>query len=259
MLAKMLVGVVIIALSSIALTTNDASVAFARQQEKQTGSTSSERYSCPMHPEVVSSKPDKCSKCGMNLRLEKAAAPDTSVKSGADGNAPLNFPQIPDTPVYDQHGKQLKFYSDLVKHKVVAINFVFTTCTTICPPLTATFRRVQQELEAASMKDVQLISISVDPTVDTPERLADFAAKFKAGPGWTFVTGEKDQINALLRALSMAVSNKNDHTPVVLVGNDLSGHWARTYGLSRPSTIVKVITDAAKSASSPKPRGGGSQ
>jgi protein SCO1/2 len=93
---------------------------------------------------------------------------------------------------------------------------------------------------------VKLISVSVDPTTDTPERLYDFAEKFKAGPGWTFVTGDKAEIDSLLRALGAAVADKSDHTPMVLVGNDAAGYWTRTYGLSSPDALVKVITEAAK-------------
>jgi cytochrome oxidase Cu insertion factor (SCO1/SenC/PrrC family) len=153
--------------------------------------------------------------------------------------------RIPDATVYNQNGRRLNFYTDLVKGKTVAINFIFTTCTTICPPLTATFRRVQQQLSEREGNDITLISISVDPTTDTPERLYDFAAKFKAGPGWTFVTGDKAEIDSLLRALGAAVADKNDHTPMILVGNDAVSYWTRTYGLSSPTTLVKVITEAA--------------
>ena len=209
------------------------------------------RYACPMHPEVNSARPGKCPKCGMALRLVReetggavAAADDAA--GPADDGGTLSPPDIPDIYVYDQDGKRLKFYTDLVKGKVVAINFIFTTCTTICPPLTATFRRVQQELEKGAGPDVRLISISVDPLVDTPERLRDFAAKFKARPGWTFVTGDKIGIDSLLRALGAAVTDKNDHTPIVLVGNDATGYWTRTYGLSPPAALVKVITETAE-------------
>ena len=106
--------------------------------------------------------------------------------------------RIPDATVYDQNGNKLKFYTDLVKGKTVAINFIFTTCTAICPSLTATFRRVQQELGDRVGQDVHLISVSVDPTTDVPERLKEYAAKFKAGPGWTFVTGDKVEIDSVL-------------------------------------------------------------
>jgi protein SCO1 len=161
--------------------------------------------------------------------------------------AAITLPQrrIPDIPVRDQNGRRLNFYTDLVKDKTVAINFIFTTCTTICPSLTATFRRVQEDL-ATRAPDVQLISISVDPITDTPERLRDFAARFKAGPGWTFVTGDKADIDSLLLGLGAAAANANDHTPTILVSNDVTGYRTRPYGLSSPAALVKVITEAAR-------------
>ncbi|MFH0344007.1 MAG: SCO family protein [Chromatiales bacterium] len=156
----------------------------------------------------------------------------------------ISSPRIPDTAVYDQNGKRLRFYTDLIKGKTVAINFIFTTCTTICPPLTAMFRKLQQDLGERIGLEVRLISVSVDPATDTPERLRDFAAKFNAGPGWTFVTGNKAEIDSLLQALGAAVGDKNDHTPMILVGNDVAGYWTRAYGLTPPATLVKLITEA---------------
>ena len=207
------------------------------------------RYACPMHPEVTSNRPGKCPKCGMALRVvedePEAASVSDTLKATTDDKETAISLRIPDTPVLDQDGKRLNFYTDLVKGKAVAINFIFTTCTTICPPLTATFRRVQVDLGEHVGRDVHLISVSVDPTTDVPERLKDFAAKFKAGPGWTFVTGEKTEIDALLKALGAAVADKNDHTPMILVGNDAVGYWTRTYGLAPPSALVRVISEAA--------------
>jgi len=223
-------------------------VTSAGQKRAKAQSRNRARHVCPMHPEVVSGKPGKCPKCGMALRVEEKetdGAAATASDTPAAAHTSHTPVEIPDVTVYDQNGERRRFYTDLVKGKVVAINFIFTTCTTICPPLTATFRRVQQELEKGAGRDAQLISISVDPATDTPERLRDFAAKFKAQPGWTFVTGEKSEIDSLLKALGAAVSDKNDHTPVVLVGNDATGYWTRTYGLSAPTALVEVITQAA--------------
>ncbi len=151
---------------------------------------------------------------------------------------------IPDLEVVDQDNRRVKFYSDLVKGKTVAINFIFTTCTTICTPLGATFARVQKELKAASNDDVQLISISVDPVTDTPQRLKTWRAKFKAGDGWTLVTGDKQTINKLLEGLSASAAKRDDHSAIVLIGNDLTGQWTRAYGLAKPSQIITLIKEA---------------
>jgi protein SCO1/2 len=152
---------------------------------------------------------------------------------------------IPDVELLDEEGRRVRFYSDLVRGKVVAINFIFTTCTTVCPPLTATFARVRQALGERAGRDVHLISVSVDPVTDTPERLKAWGEKFKAGPGWTFVTGDKSRVDELLRALGASAKEREDHTPSVLIGNDKAGQWTRAYGLSPPARLVKIIDDAA--------------
>jgi cytochrome oxidase Cu insertion factor (SCO1/SenC/PrrC family)/DNA-binding beta-propeller fold protein YncE len=199
-------------------------------------------YSCPMHPEVKSSKPGTCPKCKMDLRLtkaetvEKPAAPAPAYASGRKM-------MIPDVEVLDQDGNALHFYRDLIKDKTVAINFIFTNCTTICPPLAATFARVQKDMGDKVGKDVHFISISVDPLTDTPERLKAWGAKFKAGAGWTFVTGEKQEMDKLLNALGAAVSKREDHTPAMIIGNDAKGVWTRTYGLAKTGQIVGLILD----------------
>jgi cytochrome oxidase Cu insertion factor (SCO1/SenC/PrrC family) len=150
---------------------------------------------------------------------------------------------IPDVEVLDQHGNELHFYTDLIKDKTIAINFIFTNCTTICPPLAATFARVQKQLGDKVGRDVHFISISVDPVTDTPERLKAWGAKFKAGVGWTFVTGTKEEMDKLLSALGASVSRREDHSPAVIIGNDQKGLWTRTYGLASPSVIAKLILD----------------
>ncbi|HYP52947.1 MAG TPA: SCO family protein, partial [Pyrinomonadaceae bacterium] len=159
----------------------------------------------------------------------------------ADGQGKLS---IPDLELLNQDGQKIRFYTDLIKNRVVAINFIFTTCTTICPPLGATFARVQKELGPRAGSDVHFISVSVDPATDTPERLKAWGAKFKAGPGWTFVTGDKTSIDQLLNALAASASKREDHSPTVVVINDAKNVVTRTYGLARPSQIIKVIDEA---------------
>lgn len=227
------------AFSSIQLITCSQAEAAQKQQSI---------YVCPMHADVKSATSANCPKCTMALRV---ATSDSATSTSSDGAEKPGDKQdqvgveIPDANVIDQDGQQLRFYTDLVKGKVVAINFIFTTCTTICPPLTAIFREVQQQLGDRLGRDVSLISVSVDPTTDVPERLSAFSAKFDRGDGWTFVTGAKREIDRLLRALGAYVGDKNDHTPMILIGNEKAGYWTRTYGLAPPAMLVKAITEAA--------------
>ena len=221
--------------------------------EKKTTTKQVRSYVCPMHPDVKSTKRGKCPKCKMDLRLERvtdnavaatmrASVTDTAnTESNESGSARKMV--IPDVEVLDQNGNALHFYSDLIKGKTVAINFIFTNCTTICPPLAATFARVQKDLGDKTGRDVHFISISVDPLTDTPERLKAWGAKFKAGDGWTFVTGDKQEIDKLLNALGASVSRREDHSPTVIVGNDLKGVWTRTFGLARSAQMEGLIMD----------------
>jgi protein SCO1 len=203
------------------------------------------QYACPMHPDIKSaSSGAKCSKCSMAV----IPSPTSAASENAEvSNLRIKFPEA---QVYDQLGKKLNFYVDLIKERTVAINFVFTTCTTICPPLTATFRRVQQQLGDRIGRDVFLISVSVDPVTDVPERLRAYSEKFKAAPGWTFVTGSKTEIDSLLRALGAYVPDKNDHAPTILIGNDAARFWTRAYGLAPAATIVRLLNEASGKESS---------
>ena len=220
--------------------------------------TTTDFYSCPMHPEVKSKKKGTCPKCRMDLRLTHAEPKQPAAESDMSMSTPAAKPvaegehaayahskmNIPDVELLDQDGRKVHFYSDLVKGKTVAIQFIFTTCTTICPPLGATFSRVQRDLGERAGRDVRLISISVDPATDTPERLKAWGGKFKAGAGWTLLTGPKPSVDELLRSLGAAVSDPADHSAAVIVGNDAKGQWKRTYGLATPSVLLKLIGDA---------------
>ena len=177
---------------------------------------------------------------GQQARSGHHASPSASADA-----APESGLAIPDVLLLDQQGRKVRFYSGLVKGKVVAINFIFTTCTTICPPMGATFAKVQKLLGDRG-KDVHLISVTLDPLNDTPERLRAWAAKFDARPGWTLVTGPKPEVDRLLRALGSYVPQKEDHAPLVLVGNDSLALWTRADGLRSAAKLVKVIDEVSQ-------------
>lgn len=162
--------------------------------------------------------------------------------------------RIADVPVVDQHGTTKRFYSDLVKDRVVAINFIFTSCTTICPTLGANFARVQSLL-GESAKDVSLISISLDPVNDTPARLAAWSTKLGGKDGWTLVTGERSDIDALLKSVGAFTPDKNDHGPLVVIGDDRTGKWERMNGFTAPAKIVEALQALGKqqAAATPTP------
>ena len=146
-----------------------------------------------------------------------------------------------DVELLDQDGKSVRFYTDLLKDKVVAMNFVFTTCTTVCPPMGASFGRLQKELGERYGRDVYLISVSVDPVTDTPQRLKAWSQQFDAGDGWTLVTGPKAQVNQVLKALKVFTPDSKDHAPLVLLGNDRTGIWQKAHGFTPPAKLASLL------------------
>jgi protein SCO1 len=148
---------------------------------------------------------------------------------------------IPDVKVVTQDGRTVDFYSDLIKGKVVAVNFVFTTCTTVCPPLGATFGRLQD-----AHKGAHLVSVSIDPEVDTPARLKTWSQKFGARPGWTLVTGKKDDIVRILKAMNAYSADFANHQPVTVLGNDATGTWKRSYGFTPASKLAVMLAELEK-------------
>ncbi len=169
----------------------------------------------------------------------------------AAGQAPATNPL--DVEVVDQHGHTVRFYSDLMKDRVVAINFIFTSCQTICTLLGAKFAKVDRLLADRHIVNVQLISISVDPANDTPEQLRNFAARYGVTQRWKLVTGEKRNVEQLLRSLGEYTPDKTAHTGRVLIGRG-DGSWVRADGLGSPEKIADLL--AATAAQQPPVRNG---
>lgn len=150
---------------------------------------------------------------------------------------------IPDAEVFNQDGRKIRFYSDLVKDKVVIVSFVFTSCALICPMQGESLSKLQAKLGERLGSEVHLISISLDPEADTPERLRTWGLKFGARPGWTLVTGKKSEIDKVAVALTGAPVVKGEHSPAVYVGSDKTGRWIRAYGLGEPAKFAGLIDE----------------
>lgn len=146
----------------------------------------------------------------------------------------------PDVELIDQSGKHVHFYSELVSGHTVAVNFVFTACTTICPVMSANFVKLEKLLGSRLGRDILLISISVDPVNDTPAKLKQFATKFGALPGWTLLTGDRGNVERLLRALGEYSPDKVQHSSEVLIGSG-DGRWIRANAMESPDKIKALL------------------
>jgi protein SCO1/2 len=152
--------------------------------------------------------------------------------------------KLPDLELLDQEGRSVKFRSDLVQDRLVVIDFIYTSCGTVCPILSAVFAQLQEELGDALGEEVLLISISVDPGTDRPERLKAYAERYQAKPGWTFLTGERQTIDQLLSALGTYAFDLSEHPPSVLVGNADKGQWTRFNGFPKPQQIHQALAES---------------
>ena len=148
-----------------------------------------------------------------------------------------------DVELLDQDGKKVRFYSDVLKNKIVAINTFFTTCTNICPPMNRNFEKLQDALGDRLGKDVFLVSITVDPETDTPTRLKEYGNRFHARPGWMFLTGKKENVDWALYKLGQYVETKDAHTSIFIIGNEPKGLWKKAFGLAPADQLIKILED----------------
>ena len=170
--------------------------------------------------------------------------PEKPMQAAASGPSAARFPNVPLTT---HEGTEVRFYQDLVKGKVVLINFMYATCTNSCPTFTANLVRVQQLFGGRVGRDVFMYSISLDPEHDTPQVLSQYAKNYSVQPGWTFLTGSTANITTLRRRLGLRDpdpvidADKTQHIGVVLYGNERFDRWAACPALSEPKEIVKYI------------------
>jgi protein SCO1/2 len=163
-----------------------------------------------------------------------------TAKAGPD---PSHFPNI---ELVTQDGKKVHFYDDLIKGKIVAIDLIYTTCEYACPLETARLVQVQKKLGDRVGSDIFFYSISIDPQHDTPQVLKAYMEKFRVGPGWTFLTGKKQDIDFLSQRLGLYSDpsiNKDGHLPHLLIGNEATGQWMRGSALDNPSFQARMIGD----------------
>jgi protein SCO1/2 len=149
-----------------------------------------------------------------------------------------------DVELINQDGQKMRFYSDVLKDKVVIINTFFTTCTGVCPPINRNLEKVQEALGDRLGKDAFLVSMSVDPETDTPARLKEYSRTFHARTGWIFLTGKKENVDWALYKLGQYIETKDSHTNIIIIGNEPKGLWKKAFGLAKADELMKIVEDA---------------
>src|SRR5262245_28814933 len=161
-----------------------------------------------------------------------------------------------DTQLVNSDGQAVRFKSEAIGDRIVIVSFIYTSCTTICPMTSLVFADVQERLfEKLGDRfggDVKLITLTVDPATDTPERLKDYAGNFGRPGGWLWLTGDKPLVNKVLAGLGAYAPDFTRHSGAILVGDARRGDWIRFYGLPNPTDIVDRVEQllAAREAAS---------
>jgi protein SCO1/2 len=177
--------------------------------------------------------------CAIALTFDAAPLSAQNARWGAD--------YFPNVPLTTHDGRTVRFYDDLIKGKIVAVDLIYTTCQYACPLETARLVQVQRVLGDRVGRDIFFYSITIDPEHDTPEVLAEYAQKYHVGPGWLFLTGKASDIELISRKLGLYSepnpANPDGHTPMLLVGNETTGQWMRNSALDNPKFLARTIGD----------------
>lgn len=153
-----------------------------------------------------------------------------------------------DTPVLDQDGRRLRFYSDVLKDRVVLLNVIFTHCNDACPLITRKLKEVRQNLAPELADQVWFISLSSDPLNDSPEVLKAFAAKHGVeGARWLFLTGDAQDMAMILGRLGHLVPSPEQHSTLLIAGDVANKRWSKI----RPDAPVSAIAQRLQLLSLP--------
>lgn len=146
---------------------------------------------------------------------------------------------IPEKVLTNQDKQEMTLPSLLQTNQPIALNFIFTTCTTICPVMTATFAKMYQQLDTAEAKQLRMISISIDPEQDTPQALKTYAKRYQAQPQWQFLTGDLESIITVQKAFNAYTGNKMNHRPLTFFKHPDQDKWVRIEGLASSADLAK--------------------
>ncbi len=165
---------------------------------------------------------------------------------------------FPNVSLITHEGKVVRFYDDLIKNKIVMINFMYASCMDICPGMTANLKQVHKELGERMGRDIFMYSITLQPEKDTQKVLKSYTQVFKTGPGWTFLSGQKADVEELRKHLGFSLSDpvldqdKTQHIGVVKFGIEALERWGMSPALGDPKYIAEYLRWMEPNGSRPK-------
>jgi protein SCO1 len=169
-------------------------------------------------------------------------APALAAPAAAAGDAGDSARQyFTDVVLKTHEGKDVRLYSDLLEDKVVVISAFFTTCVGVCPVTAANLQKIQRWLGPRLGEDVLMLSMTVDPETDTLAKLAEYAEKVQAKPGWYFLTGDRENLDFALGKLGLYTEDKEAHSPVFLIGNVRTGLWKKALGMAQAAELIEIL------------------
>ena len=152
-----------------------------------------------------------------------------------------DLPYFPDLNLRDQTGTERRFYSHLVKRNIVVIHSFFGACHGACPVILSRVKYLQDHLAAGKGAPVVFLSITVDPDQDQAGGLTELAASLNAGPNWYFLYGPKQNVDWILYKLGQYALKKEDHSTLIIIGNEPTGQWAKIDASAPPEQILKLL------------------
>lgn len=153
--------------------------------------------------------------------------------------------EVPDVVLVNQKGEKVRLKSFLETDQPVIVDFIYATCTTICPVLSAGYVSIQRKFGPES-ENVRLVSITIDPENDNPAELQQYLERYRAQPGWDFLTGSRADINTVMNAFDAYFPNKMSHMPLNFIRTPEEGRWIRLFGLIRSSELMNEFQNGVE-------------
>ncbi len=178
----------------------------------------------------------------------KAPRPTVEVEIGGVGKV-----KIPDLDVRDQDGRKIRFYSDLIKDKVVVLSFFYTSCSNSCTLQGQTFSKLQSLLGDRLGKSVYMISVTTDPARDDSAKLKSWGKRYDVQDGWTLVTGKEAEMNKLLLPFTGMGAGAGMHLPATFIGNQKTGVWTSASGVFDPQALLDTVDFVTRESAASRP------